>query len=143
MKNQATYDPPSRMQGEGPAAGQPGTQDAMRGVLGEQGRGEAGMVQLCESLAGAQDAMRGVVGDLRRIGGRMAELCENLPEPDDEFEALAELCGVVDCVNRDLIADAIRTLELAANHDEAELRREYEQRQRWLAAPRRIGDALL
>jgi hypothetical protein len=50
---------------------------------------------------------------------------------------------VVDCVNRDLVADAIRTLELAASHDEAaELRCEYEQRQRWLATPRRVGDAL-
>jgi len=50
---------------------------------------------------------------------------------------------VVDCVNRDLVVDAIRTLELAASYDEAELRREYEQRQRWLATPRRVGDALL
>jgi hypothetical protein len=50
---------------------------------------------------------------------------------------------VVDCVNRDLVGDAIRTLELAASYDEAELRREYEQQQRWLATPRRVGDALL
>jgi hypothetical protein len=118
------------------------------------------MVELCESLAqpgleparaqdpaagrpGAQDAIRGVVGDLRRIEGRMVELCESLPEPGDEFEPLAELCGVVDCVNRDLIADAIRTLEFAASQDEAELRREYEQRQRCLAIQRRVSDGLL
>jgi hypothetical protein len=46
---------------------------------------------------------------------------------------------VLDCVKRDLLADAIRTLEVAANRDEDQLRREYDRRQELLANPRRFG----
>ena len=126
MENQASYDPPGSMQGEG----RPDLDPAR-----DQGPA-AGRTR-------TQDAIRGVVGNLRRIGERMDELCQSLPEPGHEFEPLAELGGVVDCVNRDLVADAIRTLELAASQGEAELRREYDRRQRQLAAPRRVGDGLL
>jgi hypothetical protein len=55
------------------------------------------------SVGEPQDAIREDAIELRRV--------EVLPEPGHELEPLAE--GVPDCVNRDLLADAIRTLAVS------------------------------
>lgn len=136
-------------------------QDAIRWVGDELGRIERRIAEFCATPSGSvhgegrtgfeaawaqspsvgeiQDAIRETAVELRRIEERLVELCESLPEPGHEFEPRAELGGVLDCVNRDLLADAIRTLELAATQGEDQLRREYDRRQQQLAAPRRVG----
>ena len=89
--------------------------------------------------AETQDAILRVANDLRRIEGRIARLCAALPAAGDDFAPLGELRDTLHCVNSDLIADAIKTLERAATRGEAELRRDFDQRQLLLAAPRRLG----
>ncbi len=89
-------------------------------------------------MQSTQDAIRRVAKQLRRIEGRISEVCANLPEPGDEFEPLAELCGLLRCVNSDLLMDAIKTLELAASQSEAELLREFNRRQQLVPRPRRV-----
>jgi len=79
-----------------------------------------------------QDAIREAAVELRRIQGRLGELCESVPEPGHELEPLAQLWGVLDCVNRNLLAEAIRTLELAAPWGE-------EWCQQQIAVARRVG----
>jgi hypothetical protein len=91
------------------------------------------------SVGETQEAIWEVATELRRVEGRIGELCEILPKPGHEFEPLAELWGVLDCVKRDLLADAIRTLEIATTQDEDQLRREYDWRHEQLANPRRFG----
>jgi hypothetical protein len=91
------------------------------------------------SVGETQEAICEAATELRRVEGRIGWLCEILPEPGHEFEPLAELWEVLDCVKRDRLADAIRTLEVAANQDEDQLRREYDRRQEQLADPRRFG----
>ena len=84
------------------------------------------------SVGEIQEAIREAAFELRRIQGRLGELCESLPEPGHEFEPLAQLWTVLDSVNRNLIAEAIRTLELAAPRSEDRCRQQ-------LAAARRVG----
>jgi hypothetical protein len=91
------------------------------------------------SVGETQHAIWEAATELRRVEERIGELCEILPEPGHEFEPLAELWDVLDCVKRDLLADAIRTLEIAATQNEDQLRREYDWRQQQLANPRRFG----
>lgn len=87
-------------------------------------------------------AIRQLVAELRQIEGRIVELCATLPAPGEEFEILSELRSAMDCVNRDLLADAIETLELAASSSENRLRHAFDQRRQWLAATRRSAEAM-
>lgn len=77
-------------------------------------------------------AIRAVVDELRRIQARIAELCSTLPDPDEQR-------AVLECVNRDLLSDAIETLAVVASLSKAQLRDEFERHQQRLAHPRRIG----
>jgi hypothetical protein len=88
-------------------------------------------------------AIQRLANDLRAIESRMAKLCATLPEQGEDFDPLAEMGGTLHCVNNDLIADAIKTLQLAATRGDADLRRDFDLRQQLLANPRRIGWELL
>jgi hypothetical protein len=112
------------------ATGIPGSE------LPERDRAPAGTAE-------TREAIQRLANDLRGIESRMANLCATLPEPGEDFDPLAEMWGALHCVNSDLIADAIKTLQLAATRDEADLRRHFDQRQQLLAHPRRIGWELL
>jgi len=94
-------------------------------------------------IAETRDAILRLANDLRAIASRMANLGATLPEQREDFDPLAEMAGALHCVNNDLIADAIKTLELAATRSEADLRRDFHRRQQLLANPRRIGWELL
>jgi hypothetical protein len=112
------------------ATGIPGSE------LPERDRAPAGTAE-------TREAIRRLANDLRGIESRMANLCATLPEPGEDFDPLAEMWGALHCVNNDLIADAVKTLQLAATRGEADLRRDFDQRQQLLADPRRIGWELL
>ena len=88
--------------------------------------------------AGGQprEAIHRIAEQLRQVEARIVALCATLPEPADRFDAQAQLREALECVSRDLIADAIQTLELAAEGGGAGLRRDFDRRQRLLAAPR-------
>lgn len=90
-------------------------------------------------IAETREPILRLANELHGIESRMANLCPTLLEADEDFDPLAEMRDALHGVNSDLIADAIKTLQLAATRDEADLRRHFDQRQQWLAAPRRIG----
>ena len=81
------------------------------------------------SFTKARQAVRKLASRLRRLDGQLATLSSELPEPVAEFEAAAELRGIVECVRSDLLADAITTLEAASERDEIGLRMELVKRQ--------------
>lgn len=92
------------------------------------------------SAVGAiQEAIRGVEEELRRIQDRIAQLCATPADPDEPFEPLAQLCGVLECVSSDLLSDAIETLAVVGSLSQAQLRDEFETTQQRLAHPRRIS----
>jgi len=64
-----------------------------------------------EGLQEAQQALQAITASLRGIDDELAKLSGSLPDPTAEFEARAELKGVIGCVRADLLADAIATLE--------------------------------
>lgn len=86
-----------------------------------------------------RSAMLWIAGQLRHLGARIGALCTTVPAPGDRFEVPGHLCGILDCVHRDLIQDAILTLERAAHRDETQLRRDFDRMQLLLADPRRIA----
>ncbi len=57
-----------------------------------------------------------------------------LPEPGPEFDPMAELHAAMDCVRRELLADAVETLHLVATLSEDQLRERFEERRTWLVA---------
>jgi len=85
-------------------------------------------------VAGVRCALRDAAAELRQLDGRLAGIGRELPQPDAEFDVLAELRGAVDVVRTDLLADAIDTLASAAAASEPALRCRFAERQGWLAA---------
>lgn len=75
--------------------------------------------------------LKEIVVKLRGIGVELTKLSSSLPEPTREFEARAELGGVIHMVQTDLLADAITTLDNAATEDVFGLRLEFHKRQTW------------
>ncbi len=73
------------------------------------------------SIAATQHHLRAILGELRRLDDRLTDLCEALPEPGAEFEALGELRGRIECLQSDLLLDAMATLWAGASRSEAEL----------------------
>lgn len=88
-----------------------------------------------DSKQGIDSTVLWVVDQLRHTEARIAALCGMRPEPGDRFEHQAQLREALECVNRDLIADAIATLERAATGEQTQLRRDVDRRQPLLAAP--------
>ena len=84
------------------------------------------------TLQEAQQALQTIITGLRGIDAELAELSISLPEPTQEFEARAELGGVIRCVRADLLADAIATLEHAGSQGPLGLCVEFHDRQSWL-----------
>lgn len=84
------------------------------------------------ALAEAQQTLREITARLRGIDADLSELSGSLPGPTEEFEARAELGGVIHCVQTDLLADAIATLEHAAQQGPFDLGLEFHQRRAWL-----------
>ncbi len=83
-----------------------------------------------------------ICADLREVDEQLAQICETLPAPTPTFNARGELRGKIQCVRTDLLRDAITTLNEAAKRGcEAEWRREYDLRSRFLAefAERRVS----
>ncbi len=68
--------------------------------------------------------------DLRNLDARITEIAQGLPASGNDFDVLAELADGLRCVQTDLLADAIKTLESLAYDDEATLRAQYEERHR-------------
>ena len=84
-------------------------------------------------------ALLDAVSDLESIQSRLLAAAATLPAPQEgAFVAAAELRGIIDCVVRDLIEDALETLLAASLKTEEQLRRDYRDRQRWLARPVRM-----
>jgi len=81
------------------------------------------------ALTEAQDAIREISAGLREVEMQVARLCVTLPEPSGEFEPLSELRGMLECVCRDLLGDAIATLEAGAGRDVVGLLADYLKRQ--------------
>lgn len=86
------------------------------------------------TLAEAQETLRGITDRLREVDAQLTGLSSFLPAPCAEsFEPRAELRGLVDCVRKDLLEDAIRTLQTAGSCTEPAFRLEHVKRQeRWL-----------
>ena len=100
-------------------------------------------VRRSPSVAETRAAIFGIAGDLRRLESQITDLCRRLPEGGDDFEPLVEIRGALHCVNGELIADAIETLQFAATRGAAELRDDFDRRRQLLAVPRKIGWPLL
>ena len=107
-----------------PAGG--AAQDAILGVVSE---GVIGAVLRFSAVTEAQEAIRDILAGLRQVQGRLARLCAKLPEPSGEFEPLAELRGMLECVSSDLLCDAITTLEAGSGRDVLGLLVDYLNRQ--------------
>ena len=89
-------------------------------------------------LKTAQGTLRSILVDLRAAKSRLARLESTLPDPGHEEPAEAELREAIECVQADLIDDAVATLEKVARRDAAALRQEFFERQK-LAARLRGG----
>ncbi len=72
--------------------------------------------------------------DLRALDARIAGMVEGLPTQAATFDALAELADCLRCVQTDLLADAIETLDALSSRDDAELRRRCAERRAWRLA---------
>ena len=86
------------------------------------------------SVSGLQNRLAEVVAELQRIDRALETMVQDLPEPDDEFHILKELRAATDCVRRDLLADAVETLEGVSASSPIELWRRFEERRTWLVA---------
>ena len=62
---------------------------------------------------------------------QIKEFCRALPESSHGFAPLAEVRAAMDCVRRDLLADAVETLRGAAGFTEEELENRFEERRKW------------
>ena len=84
-----------------------------------------------QTVRGAIACLAEKVHDIdRRIGA----LTSTMPEAGTSFDVLAELGAGLRCVQSDLLADVIETLEALASLDDEALRRRFEERRQWLVA---------
>ncbi len=72
--------------------------------------------------------------DLRALDARIAGMVEALPTQAAAFDALTELADGLRCVQTDLLADAIETLDGLASRNDTELRRRCTERRAWRLA---------
>ena len=73
-----------------------------------------------------------LASDLDAISRRIDRFVGRLPRNGGRFDPLAELGEGAGCVRADLLSDAVETLVALATLETAELRRRFEERQRWL-----------
>ena len=84
-------------------------------------------------LETSQRTLRSILVDLRAARSRLARLVSTLPDPEAEEPAETELREAIECVQADLLDDAVKTLERVAHRDAAALRREFFERQKLVA----------
>ena len=63
---------------------------------------------------------------------QIEEFSRKLPESRRTCDPLAQLRAAMECVRSDLLLDAVKTLRLAANLTEEQLKQRFEERQKWL-----------
>lgn len=77
-------------------------------------------------LHSVRGAVAALANDLRNLDARITGIVQGLPVSDNSFDVLSEVAEGLRCVQTDLLADAIKTLESLAYDDEATLRAQYE-----------------
>ena len=82
-------------------------------------------------LRSVRESAETLAADLRNLDARITGIVQGLPTAGSDFDVLAELADGLRCVQTDLLADAIETLDALASHDETGLRRRFEERQGW------------
>lgn len=83
------------------------------------------------SFREVQDELQVTLDSLRYLGEQLKRIGRKLPGPGFAFEPLAELRNAADCVRKDLLADAVETLKLAATLTEGQLQERFEERRKW------------
>ncbi len=110
-----------------------GRQEGLPSPLSSLPKGKEGIKSSRgRALNEAQQTLKEITARLRGVDAELAELSSSLPGPTEEFEARAELGGVIHSVQTDLLADAIATLDNAANQGIFGLYFEFQKRQQWL-----------
>ncbi len=82
-------------------------------------------------LRSVREGVEALTNDLRNLDARNSGIVQGLPTSGGDFDVLAEFADGLRCVQADLLADAIETLDALVCRDETELRRRSEERQGW------------
>ena len=86
-----------------------------------------------KTQAAIQEELREIGEAIRQIDEQLATIGIELPESIGPFDSSAELRAGIECVQTDLLADAIETLLVLATATESQLRESFEERQKWAA----------
>jgi hypothetical protein len=83
------------------------------------------------SFREVQDELQITLDSLRQLGEQLKRIGRRLPRPSYAFDPLAELRAAADCVRKDLLVDAVETLNFAATLTEGQLQERFEERLKW------------